>query len=36
MSRNTSDGRETEVGEAGPPILVDQDVRLGTYSPDFS
>ena len=28
MSRNTGDGRKTEIGEAGSPVLVDQDVRL--------
>ena len=28
MSCDTGDGRETEVGDAGPPLLVDQDVRL--------
>ena len=28
MSCDTSDGRKTEVGEAGSSVLVDEDVRL--------
>ena len=28
MSCNTGDGRETEVGNAGPPVVINQDVRL--------
>jgi len=28
VSCDTGDGRETEVGNAGLPVLVDQDVRL--------
>ena len=28
MSPNAGNGRETEVGDAGSPVLVDQDVRL--------
>jgi len=28
VSWDTGDGRETEVGDAGPLLLVDQDVRL--------
>jgi hypothetical protein len=28
MGRKTSDGRKTEVGKAGSPVPVDQDVRL--------
>ena len=28
MSCDAGDGRETEVSDAGPPLLIDQDVRL--------
>ena len=28
MGSGTSDGRETEIGDAGSPVPVDQDVRL--------
>jgi len=28
VSCDAGDGRETEVGDAGPPLLVDQDIRL--------
>ena len=28
MSRDARDGRESEVGDAGSPLLVDQNVRL--------
>ena len=28
MSRDVSDGRQTEIGDAGSPVLVDQNVRL--------
>ena len=28
MSCHAGDGRETKVGEASPPILVNQDIRL--------
>ena len=32
MSRDAGDSRKAKIGDAGSPVPVDQDVRLGTWT----